>query len=102
MRDWATIVVAIVVLWAQPMAASCGWEWFVVPLGAPPIGWFHALGLVLLFSSFGARAHTGEKREKKPHDSGEALTSVSRTMGGVLALWGAMALAHYLPIWWVS
>lgn len=29
------------------------WEWFVVPLGVDPIGWFHAYGLATLVVYFG-------------------------------------------------
>jgi hypothetical protein len=40
------------------------WEWFVVPLGAPPIGLLHAIGIAVLVSMLtfegGGRAGDGE------------------------------------------
>jgi hypothetical protein len=33
-------------------AVSTLWEWFVVPLGVPSIGLFHAIGLVVLGTVF--------------------------------------------------
>lgn len=33
----------------EAFVAMKGWEWFVVPLGVPAIGYWHAMGLTLLF-----------------------------------------------------
>lgn len=41
------------------------WEWFVIPLGAPPIGWFHAYGLatlVVYFTPVDTKAQTAEEK----------------------------------------
>ena len=50
------------------------WEWFVVPLGAPPITFVHALGIAILFGAFGLTKAPNVDKEKASW--GKATTSI--------------------------
>lgn len=103
MRLWVSFALAILILWAQPASIACGWGWFVVPLGAPPIGWAHAFGLSLLLNASTTRqAAQYVKAKPTPEDDPDGIRAISKTATLVLMSWALMAAAHYLPIWWVS
>lgn len=42
------IVAAVIAAAVTPWAASKLWEWFVVPLGVPAIGYWHGMGFVMI------------------------------------------------------
>jgi hypothetical protein len=49
-----TVLVATVGVVLLPTSVSYLWWWFVVPLGAPPIGIMHAFGLAILWNMLSA------------------------------------------------
>lgn len=67
-RRWpwilAAVVLGIVLTASQAFAFSLLWGWFVVPLGAPPIGALHAYGLSLMISLL--REHEIAEEEDDP------------------------------------
>jgi hypothetical protein len=65
------------------------WGWFVVPLGAPPIGYAHAWGLSILASLFMYNANAARNDDSLWH-----VLAMSLLMNVGLLACGA--LAHYL------
>lgn len=63
------------------------WEWFVVPLGVPAIGFWHAMGLWVL-----GHVISGKGGGKPPKDG--VWTIVGRYVPFTLMMWGIAALAH--------
>ena len=42
------LVLSFIILFLEPYVVSLMWKWFVVSLGVPKIGYWHAFGLTLL------------------------------------------------------
>ena len=69
MRDALSSAVAVLlaILIGLPVGAFiafvfwCNWGWFIVPLGLPEIGFFHAWGLVVIPSLFIPAANIGSE-----------------------------------------
>lgn len=69
--DAAEVLAVVVVVLPIAFAASAyaawlmtyAWGWFIVPLGAPQIGFIHAWGLMTIIAFF-----RSQKPEKKPDD----------------------------------
>lgn len=71
------------------------WEWFVVPLGPPPITTVHAIGLLWVFFIFSMRLKR-ESRDKKPGDEwwAESIFSLAYSVFGYLTCWAFGAIWH--------
>lgn len=52
------LVITILSLILTMFTISTLWGWFIVPLGAPVIGWAQAYGLALILAYFKARQST--------------------------------------------
>jgi hypothetical protein len=42
------LLLSFIIIFLSPYVVSLMWKWFVVSLGAPKIGYWHAFGIVLL------------------------------------------------------
>lgn len=73
------------------------WTWFVVPLGANPIGVAHAMGLGVLVGLFVANLRTSASQTKKTDkEIHEALLYASLcSVFCALAAWGWGAVYHH-------
>lgn len=65
------------------------WQWFIVPLGVPAIGFAHALGISTLLSAL-----RGSSGNNKVEDSTEFMAKIISAMFVELVLFGIMALIH--------
>lgn len=73
----------LLILWAgfwSGLTVSVLWSWFIVPLGLPAVGLWHAYGLALIWSAF-----SGLGRKSRDEDNGLARVLVQVPfVGGVL------------------
>jgi hypothetical protein len=70
MRFLLTFVSSMILTVSRAYTAKVLWYWFAVPLGVPPIGFWHAMGLgslVFVFSASLVKPHkaAGEKKSTK-------------------------------------
>jgi len=72
----------------QAYVTSTIWGWFMVPLGVPAIGLWHAAGLGIL-----VHVIRGKGGQKPPKD--KIWTIFWRYVPFTLFMWGIAALAHY-------
>ena len=101
-------ILAVVLVFAGSIAldfygafiVTCAWQWFVTPAtGFPPIGYWNAFGLLLLFSFLVATATSGGKGDKtKVETPSELVAAVAGkcigTLIGMTVAFGLMALVH--------
>jgi hypothetical protein len=78
---WWLIVLAFVVMPIGIVINAWGyatlWAWFVVPLGAPTLGWAHASGLSLLI---GFATHKPTPDEPNPDRAKNLATAIGRAL----------------------
>lgn len=97
-KSFLTVAITIVVtaalmlfvsLSALPMAYVLKdfWAWFIVPLGAPPVTWMHAYGLMLVSGIFLRSLKSDAPDDKAP--------------GAEKAKWFAMRTFVAPPLMWV-
>lgn len=72
------------------------WAWFVVPLGAQPIGVAHAMGLGVLVGLFLSSLHVSAARTKKTDKEAHETLLYASCYSVIYALfaWGWGALYH--------
>jgi hypothetical protein len=82
----------------QGFVISCGWAWFLVPMGARPVGTWHAAGLVVL-----ARLAIGFTSDRRLDDIAKKVGVPDETFEGLIArsiAWAAIASALALMTLW--
>jgi hypothetical protein len=83
-----------IALAARAWALSSLWAWFVMPLGAPAIGWAHSLGLALLPALAVGDPWAARREPTSESDWGKAIERGLTSTGGpllVMALGWAFA-----------
>ena len=79
---------------------ACAWQWFITPAtGFPPIGYWNAFGLLLLFSFLVAMVTSNGKESKTEVESAsELVVAIAGQWIGILIgmtlSFGIMALVH--------
>ena len=87
-KNLLVLFVSIGLLFLSAYVTLCMWRWFVVPLGAPSIGYAHAYGLSLM-----AAFHTRSPLVKKETD--DHAKNVWTSLSWVLLVWAIAAVVHW-------
>jgi hypothetical protein len=74
---------------------SLMWGWFLTPLGAPPIGWAHAMGLGAIFA-FIALSERDAERPGRPLDKTVGILAAVLFVRWVIVA-AALAFATMMP-----
>lgn len=86
-----------VALAARAWALSSLWAWFVVPLGAPAIGWAHSLGLALIPALATGDAWSARREPKSESEWGKAAErAITAIVGPLVALAFGWVFARWM------
>ena len=94
------IVLSFAASFAMAVALFFLWGWFVVPLGLPSIGIFHAWGLIFVAQALSFDSHQMVKVSEMPDEERERYTVKNAVMhfGGAVIV-GLLGLGvHYASI----
>lgn len=86
--------ILLLILWAgfwSGLTVSVLWGWFIVPLGAPAIGLWHAYGLALIWSAF-----SGLGRKGRDDNSGMAQVLVQVPLAGCVLMGSAWVIKGWM------
>lgn len=98
----ALVIVAVMVICAALSRGFClsvAWTWFIVPLGAPPIGVAHAIGIVaiLAFLTHASLSEfKAEREDKSKKDKGKA--AVKRILMAGLLPWAWLCFLYIIHL----
>lgn len=90
----ALVVTSIPVALLKALVISWLWLWFLVPLGVPPVGVVHALGITYVVWAILAGVKTQDFKTEDSKWYTETISQLIFTLLASLVLWGFGYVVH--------
>lgn len=81
-----TLILSVPLVILSGIIVQDAWGWFIVPLGAEPIGLAHTIGLSMLVGYYKMNAKKVQEKDERP------FKTLTIALGMMLLSWGIMAL----------